>query len=130
MVIKYYNTETVKNSKRYIQSIPSPLPPFWETSFNSCGSTYSQGNSLKISWAPCKECMSKNLKINRKEANMFSCKDSNSLSPQLLAPFVLPRDKVCNTEVQISFSHTVYKPTFIPVGTASIGRSFHYFFFN
>ena len=83
MVIKYYNTETVKNSKRYIHS-PSPpsLPPFWETSFNSCGSTYSQGNSLKISWAPCKQCMSQNLKINQKRANTFSCKVSNSFSPQ------------------------------------------------
>ena len=53
-------------------SPPTSLPPFWETSFNSCGSTYSQGNSLKISWAPCKQCMSENLKINQKRANMFS----------------------------------------------------------
>ncbi len=33
------------------------VPPLSETSFNSWGSTYSQGSSLKMSWAPWKGCI-------------------------------------------------------------------------
>lgn len=40
-------------SKHILINHQTNIPPVSHTSFNSCGSTYSTGSSLMMSWAPC-----------------------------------------------------------------------------
>lgn len=85
MIMIYGNKVLTQRLFKTMREVfPHPLPPVFETSLNSWGSTYSQGNSLKTSWAPCKYAEESNL--SRDGANMISCKDSqlcSSICPAL-----------------------------------------------